>query len=75
MRGSVFVYAVRDEPTMDAHTGNIMAGGDVPDHIEALAELFCCNGFDSDEACFITTDMLREAMYRSLARKLSERLH
>jgi chemotaxis response regulator CheB len=53
------------------------AEADVPDHIEALADLLANHAFEIEQSCFIVSDMLREAMERRLADRLegTETLH
>lgn len=62
---------------MNEDSGSKMtADADVPDHIEALADLLDAEHFDIHASCVIVTDMLRDAMERRLADRLtSETLH
>lgn len=65
------------ESTMNEDSGSKMtADADVPDHIEALADLLDAECIDIHASCVIVTDMLRDAMERRLADRLtSETLH
>ena len=58
------------------HGSNMAEHADVPDHIEALADLLDAECIDIHASCVIVTDMLRDAMERRLAERLtSETLH
>jgi hypothetical protein len=50
---------------------------DVPDHIEALADLLDAYALDIHSSCCIVSDMLREAMEARLVGRIeaSETLH
>ena len=65
------------ESIMNEDSGSKMtADADVPDHIEALADLLDAECIDIHASCVIVTDMLRDAMERRLADRLtSETLH
>lgn len=62
---------------MNEDSGSKMtADADVPDHIEALADLLDAYALDIHASCVIVMDMLRDAMERRLADRLtSETLH
>lgn len=62
---------------MNEDSGSKMtADADVPDHIEALADLLDAYCLEIDQSCVIVADMLRDAMERRLADRLtSETLH
>lgn len=62
---------------MNEDSGSIMAEHvDVPDHIEALADLLDAYALDINASCVIVLDMLRDAMERRLADRLtSKTLH